>query len=1180
MAFVGYQENMPDNGVITSSQQTMQTLTDPGALKSFSASFENNGSIKPFVSQRDLGNQARSALGLAIERDKDWDPGEAIKGLGPAYDHYYTQLLNTQNQSDFNALVRDIDSQHARDAILSSAGKAGVASLSGMLADPINLIPVGAPVEILGTMGKAARAASMMSVGERTANLFGKISAVDRDAAIRTIWGEARNQGTEGMAAVANVILNRAEKGTYGKSLTDIVKAPHQFEPWGNPTTRAAMQSLDPSSPEYQKIASVFDQVASGKLPDITKGADMFYSPKAQAALGREAPSWAKNSSPLATVGDHVFYASGGNPVDAAKRTARHAGIATAVSSGAASGLDVFGQYMANPDYSSKDAVMTLGMGALLGLGGGALAHTIGELRAQKLALAQKDFTGMMRNKLNSLKGHGEDPDVKSFNGIMGAIAKAGRPLSHWGEHLGDPEDVLDLSPKSVGAAAVASTDPIEIYRVGNVARYFRRLNPILDTLAGGSNSAKRIMSNLYDHNLLTTSDLKGEPLAPGGSVYSRVRVEMGRLADFQTQMDDLYRAFQKQQLNQKAEPMSRAEFEREVWRGTWNANRTDNVFVKKGVNAFRKQITQKSLKDAQEVGLLKGGAGEDYSPVIYNRITIRNDTQGFADAVRRATIEGYNNFKAKYPGKAAKLEFNPNKDTDALNRFVGEYTQFWAHNTDQTIEDMADAGTGRLRKRTYMPLQYNLLENYMENEASEVAARYMRAITPDIELMRKFGSVDLNNEIQMVKNEYGDLIKDANSEAAKNALAAERDRILKNLDFSVKAIRNRDPYSMMTSEGVRTAIKAIGLWTFSRAMGKFAINAVAESSMPLLVHGFDRTYGVLMKDFHNNFANLKLARTQALRAGIAVDKALSDRMTSFIDGANTATTQAGLERNIDRMFGGAAKLFGMPLINDTFRSIGVLYGNAMFGEDIPILAQLGKTGAKPTQKMIREYANLGIGQNEARMIAMEMEKHGEWVDNGNFFTPNTDKWHDEAARLYNGALMKSVDNVFLIPQAGDMPKFAQTPWGKPLFFLRSYTFAATHRLALAGVQRANKDMAQGVAGVLAMGMLSNALYQAASGRPQPEGLNVVYGALDRAGVLGMFWEANNLADRTVGVGLGNGDQMKNFSNPIVQLGGANAFTLADTADFIEHPSMDSAFKLMPGSNWLPMEAAKRSLIQ
>ena len=49
----------------------------------------------------------------------------------------------------------------------------------------------------------------------------------------KTIWGEARGEGLRGMQAVANVIMNRVDRGGwYGASIKDVVLKPLQFSCW------------------------------------------------------------------------------------------------------------------------------------------------------------------------------------------------------------------------------------------------------------------------------------------------------------------------------------------------------------------------------------------------------------------------------------------------------------------------------------------------------------------------------------------------------------------------------------------------------------------------------------------------------------------------------------------------------------------------------------------------------------------------------------------------------------------------------------------------------------------------------------------------------------------------------------------------------------------------------------
>lgn len=136
---------------------------------------------------------------------------------------------------------------------------------------------------------------------------------------VRTILGEAANEPPQGQAAVASVILNRVASGKYGKSASDVVLAPNQFEPWNNRSKE--LMAIKPTSSQYQNVSDIVDMVNSGDIPDQSQGATHFFSPVSQAALGRSAPSWAKN--PITKIGGHVFFAPEGkvtanvDPLDA-----------------------------------------------------------------------------------------------------------------------------------------------------------------------------------------------------------------------------------------------------------------------------------------------------------------------------------------------------------------------------------------------------------------------------------------------------------------------------------------------------------------------------------------------------------------------------------------------------------------------------------------------------------------------------------------------------------------------------------------------------------------------------------------------------------------------------------------------------------------------------------------------
>lgn len=133
-------------------------------------------------------------------------------------------------------------------------------------------------------------------------------SGEDRRKMMATILGEENS--TPGQTGVANVIRNRAVDGSYGGDTPSaVVTAKNQFEPWNTEAGRARMAKAlsDPAQAAAADRAIATAYGEGGKAPeDPTEGKLMFYSPGAQAALGRPAPSWAKGEGQQ--LGSTMFY--------------------------------------------------------------------------------------------------------------------------------------------------------------------------------------------------------------------------------------------------------------------------------------------------------------------------------------------------------------------------------------------------------------------------------------------------------------------------------------------------------------------------------------------------------------------------------------------------------------------------------------------------------------------------------------------------------------------------------------------------------------------------------------------------------------------------------------------------------------------------------------------------------
>lgn len=131
------------------------------------------------------------------------------------------------------------------------------------------------------------------------------IAVGDRDTAIRTMIAEASSEGEHGLLAVGAVAVNRARQT--GMSLSEVFTQRGQFEPHMNEAGRQRMARQRPGSTIWRQAEAALDRALGGEDP--TNGADHFFSPRAQAAAGRDRPAWARSGA--TTIGNHEFFRLG-----------------------------------------------------------------------------------------------------------------------------------------------------------------------------------------------------------------------------------------------------------------------------------------------------------------------------------------------------------------------------------------------------------------------------------------------------------------------------------------------------------------------------------------------------------------------------------------------------------------------------------------------------------------------------------------------------------------------------------------------------------------------------------------------------------------------------------------------------------------------------------------------------
>lgn len=112
----------------------------------------------------------------------------------------------------------------------------------------------------------------------------------------RNVYHEARDQGAEGMHAVAYVTTRRLRDGRWGATYCEVVRSPNQFS-WysdGKPDAPKDMVA-------FRRALAAAVNVVLERVPDPSNSAAYYY------AHDLVQPRWAKDMLITARVGGHTF---------------------------------------------------------------------------------------------------------------------------------------------------------------------------------------------------------------------------------------------------------------------------------------------------------------------------------------------------------------------------------------------------------------------------------------------------------------------------------------------------------------------------------------------------------------------------------------------------------------------------------------------------------------------------------------------------------------------------------------------------------------------------------------------------------------------------------------------------------------------------------------------------------
>lgn len=428
----------------------------------------------------------------------------------------------------------------------------------------------------------------------------------------------------------------------------------------------------------------------------------------------------------------------------------------------------------------------------------------------------------------------------------------------------------------------------------------------------------------------------------------------------------------------------------------------------------------------------------------------------------------------------------------------------------------MSKTANPRATKARAFDIDDMFIEDFLVSDIEEVSKAYKRTVSPDYHIKKEFGDVDMVRELEEMREEFDAKSKAAGDDQKKlrklkerfesdvRDLLAMRDRIRGN--YGVPA----DP----TSGAVRTG-RALRNINFLTLMGGVTISSVPDVGSVILRNGLGNFLNVGMRGLVSDFNAVKLAGRELQLAGEAADMVLEGRAQIIAEIADGSLPNTRFERGLNDLSNMAGKVMGISQWNSGLKQFASVVTQSRMDQLTKKL--INGTASK---REISDLASNFIDARMARKIQKQLSEHGE--RSGTIVVANTDRWTDaEAIDAWRNGLAREIRNTIVTP-GQDKPLMMSTELGKLILQFRSFAFASMQRVTLASLQNRDMQTLIGLSSMAGLGMMVHMIKEKQAGRKinyEPEAL--IAEGIDRAGLTGWFFDANNTVEKLTGGGIG-----------------------------------------------------------
>ncbi len=414
----------------------------------------------------------------------------------------------------------------------------------------------------------------------------------------------------------------------------------------------------------------------------------------------------------------------------------------------------------------------------------------------------------------------------------------------------------------------------------------------------------------------------------------------------------------------------------------------------------------------------------------------------------------------------------------------------------------------GPARSRVY-DIPDAMVENFLVNDVEQIVDYYTRSLGTDIELMRKFGTIDPTEVKKRIQADYSKLSngKDAKTQ---RLLEKHKERDLNNVDAMWQKLRgtfgqSNDNYgvNLRKFEGITAA------FNYATMLGGMTISSFTDLARPIMTQGLGNVFKLGIGSMIRDFKTFKKAAEGVKEAGTALDMVMATRARAI---AGMDEYIGGMSRTQQVMANVGNAMTVLSLMAPWNATLKQFTGVIVQSRILDAVSRMAKGGVLEKAATTNLASNF-IDREMAGKIAAQFKKYGE--KSNDIWIANSKAWDDLAAKeAFDAAIRREVDYTIVTPGL-DRPLWMSRPGLRLIGQFKSFAFSSVQKTLLVGLQRRDAATFNGMALSLFLGMGVYGAKVTNAGHEVSDDWRVwASEGLDRSGLFGWFFDANNIVEK------------------------------------------------------------------